>query len=349
VAGDGVRAALSLLLALAVGAPATAQVRTQRLPRETFDVIPPSDRVRGGRGDVATIQTGCRVGPLGPHTRRRIVDIAVQEWAFFGYQTLDLLSTESRTLPGAPGVQLVPDALNPALAAERLARRSLRLGMWEDESAAFGSVAGYWTAAPDGPDVLSKQNKVWNDPLGRGSGWLQPWSAAFVSWAMCEAGLGKREVFARSIAHWEYVDQAIATRDHPDSRAAYVARDLGEAEIVPGDLLCNARGEAVYRTLADRAVDKGRYAPLHCDIVVKVDPAQGAIMVIGGNVLNSVSLSVLKAETRNGRLAPVAEDAIDGARRWFAHLSLRTGPIEANALDASPTVRALAAKEPPPQ
>lgn len=332
---------LTALAVLAVATPALPQSQPtrQRLPRETFDVIPPATRIEGRRGSYRVVQPGCRVGPLGPHTRRRIVDIAVQEWAVFGFQTLDLITTERRLLPSGP-VQIIPDSLNPETGADRLARRTLRLGQWEDEGGVLSTVAGYWSATPDGAEVIRKQNSAWNSSFGDSIGWLEPWSAAFVSWTMCEAGLGERETFRRSIAHWEYVDQAIEERATP-GRGAYEAFDLGEQEVVPGDLLCNARGSASYRTLAERRPDLGDYAPLHCDIVVKTDAAQGAIMVIGGNVLNSVSLSVLKAETVDGRLRPLSDDTLPGARRWFAHLRLKTGPIEANALDRSPTVRSF--------
>lgn len=335
------RLGLAALALLAFATPAFPQAQSmrQRLPRDVFDVIPPAERVTGERGSFRVIQPGCRVGPLGPHTRRRIVDVAVQEWAVFGFQTLDLITTERRLLPSAP-VRIVPDGLNPDTGQDRLARRTLRLGQWEDDRDVLATVAGYWSATPDGPEIIRKQNTAWNGLFGDGIGWLEPWSAAFVSWTMCEAGLGERETFRRSIAHWEYVDQAIEERTTP-GRGAYEAFDLGEREIVPGDLLCNARGSAGYRTVADRRPDLGTYAPLHCDVVVKIDAEQGAIMVIGGNVLNSVSLSLLKAQAVDGRLRPLSDDALPGARRWFAHLRLKTDPIEANALDRSPTVRSF--------
>ena len=208
----------------------------------------------------------------------------------------------------------------------------------------MATVAGYWSATPDGGAVLAKQNRIWTSWFGdQGVGWVEPWSAAFVSWVMCEAGLGELPTFQRSIAHWEYVDQAIRARDNPGagSPSAYVAREFGEAVIHPGDLLCNSRGEADYRALEDRRRVMGRYAPLHCDIVVKVDGRQSAIFVIGGNVLNSVSLSALRAEAMGAGLSPAPEVRITGARRWFAHLELQTGPIASDALDHSPTIRAL--------
>ena len=63
--------------------------------------------------------------------------------------------------------------------------------------------------------------------------------------------------------------------------------------------------------------------------------------IIGGNVLNSVSLSALKAETSVAGLSPSPEARLSGARRWFAHLQLQTGAIEADALDHTPTITAL--------
>lgn len=337
------RALLIATLCAALAAPAAplAQATMARLPRDLFDVIPPSDRVTGARGRVRVVQPLCRVGPLGPHTRRRIVDIAVQEWGVFGFQTLDLVTLENRALPRVDGLAIIPDALNPQLARERLARRTLRLGRWEDEREMLLTVAGYWSATPDGGAVLAKQNRAWRSWFGEQVGWVEPWSAAFISWVMCEAGLGERETFRRSIAHWEYVDQAIEARDNPQTPSAYIARDYGEAAVAPGDLLCNARGEADYRSLADRRPHMGVFAPLHCDIVVKVDAAQDAIFVIGGNVLNSVSLSALRAEAVGAGLSPAPESRLTGARRWFAHLQLRTGTIEGDALDASPTIRSL--------
>jgi len=342
---DGARRLLIAVACAALAAPSAplAQSVRERLPRAAFDVIPPSERVGGDRGSFRVVQPACRVGPLGPHTRRRIVDIAVQEWAVFGFQTLDMVSREERLLPSTGAFRIVPDALNPAFdptGRPRLARRTLKLGRWEDEREVLATVAGYWSATPDGGEVLRKQNRAWKSWFGEDVGWIEPWSAAFVSWVMCEAGLGERETFRRSIAHWEYVDQAIDERDRPGS-GAYEAHDLGEAAVAPGDLLCNARGEARYRTLADRRPDIGRYAPLHCDIVVKLDPQAGVIFTIGGNVLNSVSLAAVATDLSSPTPRPLGEDALGGARRWFAHLKLKTDPIEADALDASPTIRAL--------
>jgi len=328
-----VRAAVAALIAFGLAAPVHAQIA--RLSRDVFDVIPPSERVAGDAGDMRAIQSGCRVGPT-DWARRRIVDVAVQEWAFFGFQTVDARPVEAGRLPDG----VVPDALNPRRPAPRQARHMLRFGDWEDRDRVTATVAGYWSATPDGAEVIGDQNREWRR-TDRSIDWVQPWSAAFISWVMCEGGLGDMGQFARDISHRVYIDQAIRARDGQAPDAAFMAHDAGEAEIQPGDLLCNARGSASYRTLADRRRDTGEYAPLHCDIVVRVDPDAGLFHLIGGNVMNSVTLTILPGVRDGEHLRPLAEDDLEGARTMFAHLKLRAPAIEPNALDATPTIRAM--------
>ena len=327
------RAAVAAFVALGLAAPVQAQ--TARLSRDVFDVIPPSERVSGEPGAMRIIQPGCRVGPT-DWARRRIVDVAVQEWAFFGFQTVDARPVEAGRLPDG----VVPDALNPRRPAPRQARHMLRFGDWEDRDRVTATVAGYWSATPDGAEVIGDQNREWRR-TDRAIDWVQPWSAAFISWVMCEGGLGDMSQFARDISHRVYIDQAIRARDRQAPEAAFVAHDAGEAEIQPGDLLCNARGSSSYRTLADRRRESGEYAPLHCDIVVRVDAEAGLFHMIGGNVMNSVTLTILPGVRDGEHLRPLAEDDLDGARTMFAHLKLRAPAIEPNALDATPTIRAI--------
>ncbi|WP_282009365.1 DUF2272 domain-containing protein [Brevundimonas aveniformis] len=328
------RTALAIIVALGAGA---AQAQSlPRLPREAFDVIPPSDRVTGQRGSIEVIQHGCRVGPTS-WARRRIVDIAAQEWGAFGFQTFDLRPVETRRLPEG----VVADTANPVLEAPRSARHNLRFGAWESERRMDQTIAGYWSATEDGPRIVERQNRQWREGDGDIM-WVEPWSAAFISWVMCEAGLGDMDQFRRDIAHWRYVDQAIEARDGPNADAAYMAYDVGEVALHPGDLLCNPRGGRTYRTLADRRQDQGTQAPLHCDIVVRVDIEARTAAVIGGNVVNGVSLTVLPlTDSEGGHLRPMGPDDRAGARVFFAHLSLQADPVEPLALDNSPTIRAL--------
>lgn len=328
------RTALTLIFALLAG---TVQAQSlPRLPREQFDVIPPSDRVTGERGRIEVVQNQCRVGPT-HWARRRIVDIAAQEWGAFGFQTFDATEVETRRLPDG----VVADAANPPLDSPRSVRHAARFGSWESERRMDTSVAGYWSSTPDGPRIIERQNRQWRDGEGDVF-WVEPWSAAFVSWVMCEAGLGDMSQFRRDIAHWRYVDQAIEARDGQAEDAAYVAYDVGETDLQPGDLVCNPRGGRTYRNLADRREEQGRQAPLHCDIVVRVDAQARTMAVIGGNVVNGVSLTVLPLiEGQGGRLRPLGPDDMSGARSVFAHLSLRADAVESLSLDTSPTIRAL--------
>jgi hypothetical protein len=73
---------------------------------------------------------------------------------------------------------------------------------------------------------------------------------------------------------------------------------------------------------------------------VKVDEARERILAIGGNVRGAVSLKLLRATREAGK--PLRLIDMEEARPIFAHLKLRADPIEANALDASPTVKAFA-------
>lgn len=328
------RAALTILLAVALAAPAAAQ--SARLPRDVLDVIPPSARVEGPRGRMKVVQPLCRVGPT-HWARRRIVDIAVQEWAVFGYQTIDARPVETRRLPDG----VVAEAANPLRPAPRNARHMLRLGTWESDRDADATIAGYWSATPDGAALLARQNRQWRAGDDGPVDWVQPWSAAFVSWVMCEAGLGDPDQFERDISHRVYIDQAIRARDGAAPAAAYVAYDAGEQPIEPGDLLCNSRGGVDYRGLADRRPEMGEYAPAHCDIVVRVDADR--INVIGGNVVQGVSLTLLPLTSEGSAYPrPLAADDLPGARTIFAHLKLRADPVEPDAMDRSPTIRALA-------
>jgi hypothetical protein len=68
-----------------------------------------------------------------------------------------------------------------------------------------------------------------------------------------------------------------------------------------------------------------------------MDAPRDRILAIGGNVRGSVSLKLLPATREpGGDLRPLG-----GAGRMFAHLKLRAEPIEGDALDRTPTMRAL--------
>ena len=308
-----------LLVLAAVACAATVgaqQAAFDRLPTDVLDAVAPSARVTGEPGAMKIRRTSCRTAPM-DEIRQRIVDLAVQEWAFFGFIVVDR-SIVQTSGPGQP--------------RRRRWRRPDRI----ESARVADSIAGYWTVTPEGGWILGAQNRAWNGPRGVGSRWRYPWSAAFVSWVMCEAGLGEASLFRRAVAHHVYIDQAIRARGADRPAAAFAAYDVGEAPVAPGDLLCSARRPA-YRSIAERRRQMGVGARTHCDIVVKVEPSRRRILAIGGNVRGAVSLKLLPAaDGPDGSLRP-----LPGRRRIFAHLRLSSPWIAADALDHTPTMRAV--------
>ena len=310
---------LALVASLTTASVGFAQ-RTafERLSPQLFDVVPPSERVSGPPGDMAIRQSSCRSLPPDA-IRRRIVAVAVQEWGFFGFTIVDQTNID------------VTDR-----SPQRRRRRRPRLSPSESARVA-SSIAGYWAVTPEGGWILDEQNTVWTAPNGIAARWRYPWSAAFISWVMCESGLGESSQFQRAVAHHVYIDQAIRSRSADPPSAAFAAYDIGKVAIAPGDLLCSARRPA-YRSIEERRRQMGQGARTHCDIVVKLDAPRDRILTIGGNVRGSVSLKLLRA-TRgpDGILRPVRT-----SRREFAHLQLGAEPIAGDAMDRTPTIRALA-------
>jgi hypothetical protein len=306
---------LSLLLVLAAATEGLSQqISFDRLPAHVFDVLSPSARVVGNPGAMTIKRTTCPNVPAAD-VRRRIVELAVQEWGFFGFTVVDQTEMSDE--------DVVP-------------RRSRRPG--DEHSARVAtSIAGYWTVTPSGDWILGSQNQIWNGLDGITARWRFPWSAAFVSWVMCEGGLGSPERFQRAIAHHVYIDQAIRARDQKSPLSAFLAYDVGETGLAPGDLLCTSRRPA-YRALEERRAQMGQGARTHCDIVVKMDPTARRALAIGGNVRGSVSLKIVPVSDHQGILRPAPSA---GGRVMFAHLKLRAAPLDGDAFSASPTIRAL--------
>jgi hypothetical protein len=321
------------LIALAAATSVDArQTGLERLPARVFDVVPPSANVRGAPGDMTVRPQPCRTLPTA-EARRRMVDVALQEWAFFGFRIVDRTDVTDRSTVGNEVVDDGGESPDWRRGGQRLSRLPP-----EEAARVAASFAGYWAVTPEGSWIVQRQNDDWSGPYGLAVRWNAPWSAAFVSWVMCESGLGTTSQFQRAIAHHTYIDQAIRARDGHAPQAAFTAYDAGETAITPGDLLCSSRRPA-YRTITDRRRQLGVGARSHCDIVVKVDEARERILAIGGNVRGAVSLKLLRADRAAGR--PLRLVDLEEDRPIFAHLKLRADPIEANALDSSPTIKAF--------
>ena len=158
-------------------------------------------------------------------------------------------------------------------------------GGTEAEDEYYLRVADYWKQGVD-RDLTGKDQH-------------EPWSAAFISWVMKEAGMGDR--FSYSDWHATYIRNSILARRRNDPSFAYWGYRLSERAPQVGDLVGYARQGGI----------KYDYQPTvyssHTDLVVAVRP--GEIDVIGGNVKDSVTKKTLKTDAE-GKL-------VDQQYRWF--------------------------------
>lgn len=127
----------------------------------------------------------------------------------------------------------------------------------------------------------------------------RPWSAAFVSWVMVQAGVPD---FNPSPSHVDYVRDAYLRPETSPFRFT----DPDNEKPSAGDLLCFVRGsDSVSGFEGLRAflsADRGAGLGMHCDIAVAANPrGDGKLYLVGGNVLQGVTMRVL-ALNRNGLL-----------------------------------------------
>ncbi len=138
----------------------------------------------------------------------------------------------------------------------------------------FSRVYMYWYAATDLPLIGYK-------------GEIRPWSAAFIVWLARSAGVPESDL-PSTVLHWDYIQHVIAA----DSESRFVSHDINTYAPKPGDIICAPRGEAFIQSIHNyNDLKRGAY---HCDLVV----AQrfGELDVIGGNVLDTVSLAHVKLD-----------------------------------------------------
>lgn len=169
--------------------------------------------------------------------------------------------------------------------------RLVRSGGQESEDPYWERVGDYWKAIGF-PELTGKNTDV-------------PWSAAFISWVMREAGWEER--FSYSEWHASYIRRSILARRREDPGFAYWGYRLSERAPQVGDLVGYARQGGVSYDYQPTV-----YAS-HTDLVVAVRPHE--IDVIGGNVKDSVTLKTLATDAQ-GRL-------IDPHQRWFVVMAPR--------------------------
>ncbi len=144
------------------------------------------------------------------------------------------------------------------------------------------------------------------------------WSAAFVSWIMVQAGV-PTAAFCGAPAHSMYLE-TIWTRQRRDPAAPFALHPPAAIRPSVGDLVCAAR-RGDDGVLSDIAVGRfrdpdGRFLPSHCDIVVGVDRGARRLEAIGGNVADSVTMSVLDLDAEG--FLVVGRDRERDPRPWIA-------------------------------
>ena len=159
-----------------------------------------------------------------------------------------------------------------------------RAGVTERSEPLNSRVGNYWEACG---------HPEWN---GRTPG--RPWSGAFVSWVMSHSGVSQRD-FPPAGRHGTYL-AALFDREHA-GRSAFRLHAPGEYAPRPGDLVCTGTAGPTWRNAEPRLAHRRLDATAsHCDVVT--DVRGGFLHAVGGNVKNSVTMSLYPVDSR-GRLA----------------------------------------------
>jgi hypothetical protein len=239
----------------------------------------------------------------GATARERIIEIATQEWQRWGGQTVRLGRDDSSCVtfsplpaPVPPGMEASFDspagANGNASAPGSAPRTSADTEFDHDgrgpECLSFPDGTGmeatplgcklarrYWGIVGEAPSCQQVTQGAW------------AWSAVFISWVLRKAGLDDRQ-FLTGQSHSMYVVDA---RDGILPAPAFHIEPT-PAMPRPGDLICAARGHDKY--LEDVSEIGFGTTPMHCDIVVSVDPAARMVKAIGGNVQQSVSMEEIE-------------------------------------------------------
>lgn len=223
---------------------------------------------------------GGRVAPttVGPQQVAAIVAAADAQWRRWGGAWV-------LQQPGGEGCALLADG--SCLPVDD--------GCGREQSAALCPVVNeYWRALGRGGSGPQRHacpqpdrcEAAWPPEAGRPQR-TAPWSAAFISAVMREAGFGARE-FRFNAAHAAYV---AAARDGLASAFEVLPTPAG---VAPGDLICGVRTEEARQRQIGLHEIRGGWegegvTPMHCDIVVSVDPQALRAQAVGGNVQQSVS------------------------------------------------------------
>ena len=167
-----------------------------------------------------------------------------------------------------------------------------RSGVTERSEPLTSKIGDYWGSCG---------HPSWN---GRSS---KPWSGAFVTWTMAHSGISAAD-FPRDGRHGGYL-AALYDRQQKGGRVPFALHAPNEYSPKPGDLVCTGTSGPTWRHANSRTARRRIDGTAnHCDVVT--DVRGGYVQAIGGNVKNSVTMSLFPVDSR-GRLVPFA------GKTWF--------------------------------
>ena len=268
-----------------------------------------------------TCEQGRRVSDVAgdAELRQRIVDTAIEEWRRFGFQVLDLSTSEwDADLSPLLGFRVPLDAMPRAMVGQPKGRL-MRIGYAETDADIMMRIRTYWRA------VVANDSFVDGINLS-----ATAWSAAFVSFVMCRAGLSD-EQFRRRDAHVLYVGPAFQNENAygatPQNTYAYLARPFAGTPVAPGDPICFSEAGLSFdlRRAISIADDwPGRDQRSHCDIVAGFSGTR--VLVIGGNVQHSVTMTVLAGRRTGEQTFVLGPGEWRAARPFYGVMQLRARP-----------------------
>lgn len=157
-----------------------------------------------------------------------------------------------------------------------------------------------------------------------------PWSAAFISYVIRQAGVAEN-AFKYSNAHRTYIYDAFAVdaaeAAHENSNGVYRACPLGTTKPRIGDLLCQQREpslvdasdadvrERIHGELSG-STDTRTVRRTHCEVVAYIDPAARKMYTIGGNVNQSITARKLNLRQRDLKFSARQKSHCGGSGHW---------------------------------
>jgi hypothetical protein len=240
-------------------------------------------------------------GINGPLTRAAVrafqQNMGLQVDGIVGPQTEAALVAWAGPPPTAPAAPTIPTIPGGSGATTTQALRTLRANIVRVANQEWNRWNAGGTKKETDPRMRPILQDYWLTGVGvqvtdsqlASAAWqnLHPWSAAFISWVMRQAGAGSS--FRYSARHAVYVVWAKQNRLALNTNP-FKAYRTTEVIPEPGDLLCLSRAGsgATYDNITPDM-------KTHCDIVTEVQAGQ--LVTIGGNVSDTVRRTIPKTDS----------------------------------------------------